>query len=592
MPGLHEEIRPFARRVRLLKGWHGAAMGLAAGSLAALVWSALDWAGVAYADWRGLAAVAGAGTLAGLVAGLLARTSELDLARSIDRRGSLKDRLGTALEPRAATPFDELQAEDANRAVASVEPKRLYPVRFGRWHAAALACAVLAASTFLLGNSPIVRGPKTAAERQELKEIGQKVERVAKPVEKPVKGVEVPPNAQKTAQQIDRFAKELQDGKINKEQALRKANDLAKKAEEDAKESAKSAEQSVEQAQTALGKYERMKLDEAGVKAEDLERLKLSPEQQSALDKAMKDQGFENPKSKFSDKELKDLGVDRTAEKLAGLSKEQREQLRNALSKQQEALQKEMDRIDRLPESERKKLEAQRQEMQRQMQELQQLSEKLKLSEDALQAMKELMESEEGQKLREMMEKMQQNAQQMQQGQPMSKEQLEQLKKQMEQFKQQMEQFAKDWKDPAKREEIKRQMEEAMKQLEQAGMSAQQMQGLMEAFGMQDPNGNPGTGKDDMFSDTGKVVKSEHERENKGKTTTTSVKGDWRDKGDQWSVTIKAPTQVGNRSSVPYQKVLPKFKSAAEKAVASGKIPKDQEKRVKEYFESLSGGGR
>ena len=49
---------------------------------------------------------------------------------------------------------------------------------------------------------------------------------------------------------------------------------------------------------------------------------------------------------------------------------------------------------------------------------------------------------------------------------------------------------------------------------------------------------------------------------------------------------------MGDRTSVPYQKVLPKYKNAAEKAIDRQDIPKDQEKRVREYFESLSGGGK
>lgn len=55
-------------------------------------------------------------------------------------------------------------------------------------------------------------------------------------------------------------------------------------------------------------------------------------------------------------------------------------------------------------------------------------------------------------------------------------------------------------------------------------------------------------------------------------------------------IEIKAPTKPGDRASVPYLKVLPKYKKAAEKALKRSEIPKAHEKRVRDYFDSLSGG--
>ena len=283
------------------------------------------------------------------------------------------------------------------------------------------------------------------------------------------------------------------------------------------------------------------------------------------------------------------MGANRTAEKLAQLKPEQREQLRQSVAKKQAELQKEMDRIDKLPEADRKKLEQQRKELQKQMQEMQKVAEAMKLSEETLRALKELMDSEEMQKLRETISQMQQKSQQMQQqGKPLSKEEMEQLKKQIEDL-------AKAMKDPKLKEQVMKQMQEAMKNLENGQMSLQTMQSMLDAMGMQggqsDPNGDPSTQSDDQFADTGKIVKSDKEMQTKGKGLPTRVNGEWDDKkGQQWSVTVKAPTQVGNRSTVPFQSVMPKYRKVAEKALSSGKIPKEKEKRVKEYFESLNGG--
>jgi len=588
---IEQKLGPFVRRVRLLQAWMGLAIGACAGGLVSLAWAVMDWTRFAYADWRGLGAVVLLASVAGAVVGLFRKVAPADLAASIDKRARLKDRLATAVETRPSTVFDQAQVLDADRALEGLVPARIYPVRFGKWQIAALTAIVLAASVFLLGNSPGIRGPKTPGERAELKEIGQQVQRVAKPLEKPVKALEVPASQKKLAGDMNKFAKELEEGKLNKEEALRKANDLASKAEDEAKSQAKVTERQAGEAETALGKYEKLQLDEAGIKSEDLQKLNLNPDEQAALDKVMKDQGFDNPKSKFSDKELSEMGASRTAEKLAQLSPDQRESLRNSIAKQQEQLQKEIDRIDKLPEKERKALEQQRAELQKQMQEMQKLSEAMKLSEDALKELRKLMDSDEMKKLRETISQMQQKAQQAgQQGKPLTKEEMEQLK-------QQMEELAKAMKDSKFKEEMMQRIKEMQKQLESGQMSAEAAQQLMQAFGQmgdggsQDPNGTPSTGSDDNFADTGKVVKSDKEMQTKGSTTATRVTGAWNDKqGEQWSVTVKAPTQLGNRSSVPYQSVMPKYRKAAEKALSSGKIPKDQEKRVKEYFDSLNGG--
>jgi len=58
-------------------------------------------------------------------------------------------------------------------------------------------------------------------------------------------------------------------------------------------------------------------------------------------------------------------------------------------------------------------------------------------------------------------------------------------------------------------------------------------------------------------------------------------------KGPESYIEIKAPTTVGTRSSVPYTKVLPSYKRKAESALDRQEIPKQYQKRVKEYFEGL-----
>jgi hypothetical protein len=75
----------------------------------------------------------------------------------------------------------------------------------------------------------------------------------------------------------------------------------------------------------------------------------------------------------------------------------------------------------------------------------------------------------------------------------------------------------------------------------------------------------------------------------KAKATPSMITGSQRPTGEQAYVEIKAPSTVGNRSSVPYVRVLPSYRRKAESALNRQQIPKEHEKRVKEYFESLGG---
>jgi hypothetical protein len=88
------------------------------------------------------------------------------------------------------------------------------------------------------------------------------------------------------------------------------------------------------------------------------------------------------------------------------------------------------------------------------------------------------------------------------------------------------------------------------------------------------------------------INKLDKEEEGKGKTQATMIQGQKREgAGEETYIEIKAPTNVGTRSSVPYVKVLPSYKKKAESALNRKEIPKEHEKRVKEYFESLNKGG-
>jgi hypothetical protein len=103
--------------------------------------------------------------------------------------------------------------------------------------------------------------------------------------------------------------------------------------------------------------------------------------------------------------------------------------------------------------------------------------------------------------------------------------------------------------------------------------------------------GAGGPGQDNFYRNLGQVPLNENPEDIKGKADPHAVRGSRAEQGEENNyIEIKAPTQKGDRASVPYLKVLPKYKKAAEKALKRSEIPKEHQKRVKDYFDSLNGG--
>jgi hypothetical protein len=103
--------------------------------------------------------------------------------------------------------------------------------------------------------------------------------------------------------------------------------------------------------------------------------------------------------------------------------------------------------------------------------------------------------------------------------------------------------------------------------------------------------GPGGPSKDNFFANTGVVHKSDKPEASQGKTNLTSVTGqrDPTKTGDTY-IEFKAPTLVGNRSSIAYSRDVLSYKRKAEQAIDRQKIPKEHQKRVKDYFDSLTRG--
>ena len=259
----------FARRIRVARAWRGAAVGGCIGGFAAVVAAALDAFRVAFAEPPTLIGLVLGGAVLRSAVGALLRVRLDDVAESVDRRGGLQNRVRTALNLREGE-FAAEQADDARGRLEGLQPKAVFPLRFGRWHAGAIAVAVIAASVFLLGNTTLLLDAQGKKDRAELQKLAPAVERVARPkLDNPTADEKALDAAMR------RFAKELERGRLDRPDALAKANELAQKADELARQRFQEAEKKLgtaDQALESMLKDEMLKRGFGDVKPEDLMR--------------------------------------------------------------------------------------------------------------------------------------------------------------------------------------------------------------------------------------------------------------------------------------------------------------------------------
>jgi len=116
--------------------------------------------------------------------------------------------------------------------------------------------------------------------------------------------------------------------------------------------------------------------------------------------------------------------------------------------------------------------------------------------------------------------------------------------------------------------------------------------GSMPGMGMGMPSWGPsGPGQDQNYRDVGQIPLQDPQDIKAGRLP-ISVTGERQDQGSERYVEIRGPVKPGEKSKTPYFKVLPKYKKQAEDALAKDKIPKEKQKLVKDYFDSLSKGGK
>ncbi len=568
---LDQSLTPYIKRVRLLRCAKMFALGLLGASLVLVTWGVAAAFGRAVISWPHAAGVLfGLGAVGALIGWLMPLPREA-VAKSVDRRADLKDRLTSGLEIHDTPLSGDIQS-DAESSLGDLSPQKVYPFRWTGIQSAASCAFLLALGAVPFGQAMPFVTKERRAEQAEMRAASPEVERIAKELEVG-QGKDLAAE-KKLAAELRKFAQDLNRADLNKEQALQKAQSMAEQAKQLSETRLEKAEDKMESIKT---ESIREQFEEAGGDLGKLADLKLDSMQMQMLEDAMKQSGADQMLGENIDEEtMKALGADNTASEMARMSQEQRESVAREIAKQQQEMQQKMADPNLSAE--------QREELQKQMEAMQELAQKLQMSEEVQKALQELQNSEEFQKLQEMMQEMQQSMEQMQQGEPMTQEQMEQLQKAMEEF-------AEAIKDPERREQMMEQMRQMMEQMQQGNMSVETMQQMMALLGqMNDPSARGGANDGGSFQGEGENQKGDP-MELAGKTNPTAVRGRRDEKrGDEVYTEIKAPTTTGNRTSVPYNKVLPRYQKTAESAIGTSKIPPKHRQRVKEYFDSLGQG--
>jgi hypothetical protein len=114
--------------------------------------------------------------------------------------------------------------------------------------------------------------------------------------------------------------------------------------------------------------------------------------------------------------------------------------------------------------------------------------------------------------------------------------------------------------------------------------------GLQAALGLSLSKGAGGPSKDNAFFNVGDLNMLDKPETVEGETGKLGVRGQRREAGEEVYIEVRGPSGVGSRSSTPYSNVLPKYRKQAEESLNKRQIPKEHQKRVRDYFDSLERG--
>src|SRR5579883_1591179 len=175
-------LTPFRRRIRLLRAWRLAAFGGAIGALCSAVLILLDYVGWASVRREWFFATALLGLAAGLAWAVFEKLTPEQIARSVDRRGRLADRLTSAAEvDEKASAMAPALKDDAVTKAQTLDPRALYPVRMGRPQMLLLAAVALATVAYLALNTTLFLSHQGKLDAAKSQQAASALEHIAKP---------------------------------------------------------------------------------------------------------------------------------------------------------------------------------------------------------------------------------------------------------------------------------------------------------------------------------------------------------------------------------------------------------------------------
>lgn len=528
------DLGPFRRRIRLLRAWRCAAQGGCIGAGVALVLAVLDYFDVwDMSPWK-LAVPVGVGLAAGIVRALCERLPETVVARSVDRRALLADRLTSAAEVSAGqSPLAVALHADASGAAHLLRPARLYPLRAGRWQAGLLGLAGLCALVFMLGNTALFRGAAARRDAAALRREADQVQRVARPLLESAARADAAPEDKALARKLNRFASDLRRARLSRPQALLQANILAQQAQALQTSHASALAQSVQGAQTA-GQMLAAGKAQAGLEKTDAAKLADQARTASAQVASLQ-------------KSLSDAQSGKSA-----LSAARQAALKSKLASAQKQLQQ------------------------------------IKLSEQAQQFLAALHALPDYKEAQLLLAKLAAHAQAQQAGQqsPMTAQQMQQAADRLEAL-------ANEYGTDAKMHELARKMLEAARAA-RAGKGGQCAGGLMEAFGLGagglSLGGSRGAGApspDKWVGDHGTLARTDKSSVLHVPLQDRQISSQMGHSGPETYTEVLGPSAPVGSSGVPYQSVLPRYEKTAEAALSHGDVPPRMRAKVRDYFDSL-----
>lgn len=559
------DFRKFARRVRALRAWIGLGAGLCLGAGLSAVWAILDWTNVLYSEWYQLGILTATCGILGVLVGLLRKVTPEALAVSIDRRAHLEDRLITANERQTTDgTFDQDLREDASRKLAGVTPASIYPIRVSRWHAGALVLGLVAASLFLLGNTPLVLSKEAKKVREEEKQKASDIQHVLKPLEEQEKAGELSPAEKRLADELRRLSRDLEKARLNPEEAMRRANDIEKQGQKLAQERFEKADQALQAAESA-----RQKMERAQQQKMDPGAGKLDPNEMPSM--AQMQQTMDSVQNKLQDPSLSKAQTDALRQQMSALKQAQAE----AAALQEQIKQTEQQLRDpNLTSKQRAALLAKLASLKKK------LAVALKLSENVQKMLEKMVNDPLWKEIQEAAAKLVANAKANGgKGGP----QHELTKEEIEDLQRRIEELAKRLQNDAEMQKFLKALLESLKHAKIGECNGACPFGLL-------PLQLPGAGaptKDMFYAGTGYINKGKGEK-GRGVTHETQVTGEARDMpGEDAYIELRGPTSTGMTTSIPYRKVLPTYRKKADEAIDRQQIPPEHQKRVKKYFESL-----